>query len=118
MKCPYINPTIQQCTNCPLPDCVRDELTILEIKKSKERDREAADHPIDHKKVVRQEVNKRYWDKHKAKINHKRRERYPGSGTQKKNNERSRTYNQEHKEELVNYERAAYLERLRERQAG
>jgi hypothetical protein len=25
MKCTYINPTIQQCENCPLPDCVRDE---------------------------------------------------------------------------------------------
>jgi hypothetical protein len=25
MTCPYINPSIQQCENCPLPDCDRDE---------------------------------------------------------------------------------------------
>lgn len=25
MKCPYINPTIQQCSNCSFDDCIRDE---------------------------------------------------------------------------------------------
>lgn len=25
MKCPYINPTIQQCNNCTLPECARTE---------------------------------------------------------------------------------------------
>jgi hypothetical protein len=25
VKCPYSNPTIVQCNNCHLPDCVRDE---------------------------------------------------------------------------------------------
>lgn len=28
MKCSYINPTIQQCENCPMPDCVNDDLSL------------------------------------------------------------------------------------------
>jgi hypothetical protein len=36
MKCPYINPTIQQCTNCPIPGgCVKNntDYQIEQIRK-------------------------------------------------------------------------------------
>ena len=32
MKCPYINPTPEQCFNCPLPDCVNDDLSLAEYQ--------------------------------------------------------------------------------------
>ena len=32
MKCPYINPTISQCMNCPFPDCVNDKLSLEEYQ--------------------------------------------------------------------------------------
>lgn len=32
MKCPYTNPTIQQCENCPLPDCTKNEDSERAIK--------------------------------------------------------------------------------------
>lgn len=32
MKCPYINPTVQQCMNCPYPDCIKDDLSLAEYQ--------------------------------------------------------------------------------------
>lgn len=46
MKCPYNNPTISQCENCPLPDCVNDELTTDDYK-SNEVDQFIQDKPSD-----------------------------------------------------------------------
>jgi hypothetical protein len=32
MNCPYINPTVQQCENCPYPDCINDDLSLEEYR--------------------------------------------------------------------------------------
>jgi hypothetical protein len=35
MKCPYINPTIQQCENCTFDDCIRGETQDANERASK-----------------------------------------------------------------------------------
>ena len=38
MKCPYSDPTIEQCLSCPLPECVPPEPSVEERRKLLARD--------------------------------------------------------------------------------
>lgn len=102
MKCPYINPTIQQCMTCPLPDCVKDKLTTDEYK-SDEVDRFIADKPSD--RVIKQRIASREYMRRIRAANpnfdkeyyrtHREQEIKRNSEAKKKNREYYNTYQRE-----------------------
>lgn len=90
MKCPYINPTIQQCEKCYLPDCVRDE---------RQDDREKC---------------KRYYYKDIDKSRQYHRERARARYDRQKNTEMCRKYRLANIEKKRQYDRERYLRKKAE----
>ena len=77
MKCPYSDPTIEQCLNCPLPECIPPEPSVEERRKLLARD---ASHRYyqHHKKCRLADTHKRNMKKKAASL------RQQQSGTQEK----------------------------------
>jgi hypothetical protein len=120
MKCPYINPTIHQCENCPLPDCINDVVTPEEHKASIERDKKADIILSDDARKRWAQLNPERNRENKHRHYLKNKERYL---------EQHKLYHQQHREELNRkrkekyqanreYELARQKAHKRERQAG
>jgi hypothetical protein len=133
MKCPYINPTIAQCENCPLPDCFNDELSYDEMISQNKVDQEIKyELPDGHKKKARKArgYDKRYYEKHKTKIlakakaepekHRKASNKYYSSHTEqeRQRNKEKHINNREKRLKQMGAYNKVYYARLKERQAG
>jgi hypothetical protein len=114
MKCPYANPTIQQCENCTLPDCVRE---ITEDHNNYQSNW-CKNNP-DKRRAIRY----RYYKSHAEKEHTYNRERYQKIKNTPKCKAKQREYylNQKAKpgfREKKKEQNKQYREKTRERQAG
>jgi hypothetical protein len=123
MKCPYINPTVSQCEQCPFPDCVNDDISVDEMKVSNERDKNADVELSDDPRIRWAQLNPERNRKNKHNHYIKNKDRY-----QKQRKEYHSAHSEELKEKRkeyyqknIEYRRAwqrEYVRKKRERQAG
>jgi acyl-CoA reductase-like NAD-dependent aldehyde dehydrogenase len=60
MKCPYTNPTIQQCESCSFDDCIWDE-----CQKAKERHKRYRDRHPERVRAIIRKAGKKYRESHR-----------------------------------------------------
>lgn len=87
------------CGNCKFEDCINDNLTMDDFKRSNSLDTEIKDETLSSIQLAKKRSNMRYREKNKDKLRANDRERYQGE-RKEVNRKRSSEYYLDNKEEL------------------